>query len=117
MWALAPQITAVLRGSWSSHLGHGIRVKELVLQLCLGVLELGMLVLAVPLWMMLPGIVFATWLSTAFMMVWGLSWFLNGDVVVTCDGTGSWSMEPESEEERWIFVNGMGTRLVVILAF
>ncbi|ROT37062.1 hypothetical protein SODALDRAFT_260001, partial [Sodiomyces alkalinus F11] len=112
IWAIVPKIAAGWERSRHNNCDIVIQLRDLFLQVVLSVVEVGILALAVPLWMMLPGVVFLAWLCSSMSCVLGLSWFLNGDdMVVNYDGSGSWTMEPEVEEERWIFIGGMGTSI------
>ncbi|KAJ9142453.1 hypothetical protein NKR23_g7189 [Pleurostoma richardsiae] len=81
---------------------------DMLLQATLSLFELAMVLLAAPLWVCLPGAVFALWLSANMAFVAGVSWLLNGrERVVRCtDGLDGWSRAPEAVDERWIFIGG-----------
>ncbi|KAH6675257.1 hypothetical protein F5X68DRAFT_224340 [Plectosphaerella plurivora] len=112
MWAMSSELALGLQWSMTGRRGDKwtwIQVRDLSLQLALTLVELAMIIMTIPLWLTMPGLLFATWIAGCVAIVHGLTWALNGDSVVTCDGSGSWTMENEAEEERWIFVGGIGT--------
>ncbi|KAM0323724.1 hypothetical protein ACHAQA_008661 [Verticillium albo-atrum] len=113
LWAMAPELRAALRGSLIRRPGErlsGAQVKDIAVQTCLSIAEVGMLLAVVPVWLFMPGIVFATWVAMSLAVVFGLSWLLNEDsVIISCDGSDSLAMDSETEDERWIFVSGIGT--------
>ncbi|KAL2757229.1 hypothetical protein ACRALDRAFT_1067873 [Sodiomyces alcalophilus JCM 7366] len=112
IWAIIPQITTGLRRNWRSNYDLVIRLRDFVLQFWLSVVEVAILALVVPLWMMLPGVVFLVWFCFSISFVLAVSSFLNGtEVVVNCDGSGSRTMEPDIEEQRWVFVGGITTSI------
>lgn len=118
IWAVVLQVAAGLRQNWHGNCDLLIRVRDLVLQFSLSVVELAILACVVPLWMMLPGVVFLAWLCLSMSLVFGVSSFLNGtEVVVNYDGSGGWTMEPEIEEERWVFVGSIITRFVFLSSY
>ncbi|KAL8359403.1 hypothetical protein RB601_007868 [Gaeumannomyces tritici] len=86
------------------------------LQLAVGVVELYIIMLALPIWLFLPGFVFSVWSLCSAAAVWCLCRLLNssGPVVrhpgpaADGGGGGSWMMGPDGEDERWFFVGGMG---------
>ncbi|KAL8329643.1 hypothetical protein RB597_005087 [Gaeumannomyces tritici] len=88
------------------------------LQLAVGVVELYIIMLALPIWLFLPGFVFSVWSLCSAAAVWCLCRLLNssGPVVrhpgpaADGGGGGSWMMGPDGEDERWFFVGGMGVR-------
>lgn len=98
-------ITALRSTSWTD-------MAEIAQQGVLAVIELYMLVWAVPLWFCLPGAMFATWALTCMAMVIGMSWVLNGrEQVVRCTSeSDGWTTDPDPEDERWFFIGGMGQR-------
>ncbi|KAL8423748.1 hypothetical protein RB596_003821 [Gaeumannomyces avenae] len=85
------------------------------LQLAVGVVELYIIMLALPIWLFLPGFVFSVWSLCSVAAVWCLCRLLNssGPVVrhpgpAADGGGGSWMMGTDGEDERWFFVRGMG---------
>ncbi|KAG7119509.1 hypothetical protein HYQ45_009847 [Verticillium longisporum] len=113
LWAMAPDLWATLRGSLIRRPGErmsGAQMKDAVVQTCLSVIEVGMLLSVVPVWLFMPGIVFASWAAMSLTVVFGLSWLLNEDgVTISCDGSDSWATDSETHDERWFFVSGIGT--------
>lgn len=82
----------------------------------LALFETYMLVFTIPLWLCLPGALFAVWMACCSALILGMGWSLNrrnarGEVLrspsPTADG---WMIGQEIEDERWFFVAGMGTR-------
>jgi hypothetical protein len=83
-----------------------------------------MVVVAVPLWAVLPGVVFVGWAVGCAVVVWGGCWVLNWDGrerMVVCndaagyggpEGAGWMPVGPgqEGEDEKWLFLGGMGMR-------
>lgn len=94
--------------SWAEAAGMALRV-------VLACFEMAVLMVAVPVWMVLPGGMFAVWLGGCAGVVWGMCWVLNGrEQVFVCNAasSGGWMMGQEGEDEKWLFVGGMGMRLV-----
>lgn len=115
LWSMTPELFRALSSGILGRSGSRwtwIQTRDTAVNVLLTALELAMMAVVIPLWLLAPGIVFAAWACLCFSLVYGLTWVLNGDTVVSCDGSGSWTMENEMEEERWIFVSGIGTRSV-----
>lgn len=116
MWQMMPGLMASLRTHVANHRAHLSKshLKDIIVQLSLAIVEVGMITLAIPLFIVLPGILFAAWLAFSMSMVLGLSWLMNGnDIIVNCDEFGNSTPEAEEDEEKWIFIGGMGTRLAL----
>jgi hypothetical protein len=86
----------------------------MVLYVALAGLELGVILAAVPLWCVLPGAVFALWAAACAAVVAAMCWMLNGkEQMYRCDaGSEGWMMGQEVEDEKWMFLGGMGMRCV-----
>ena len=78
----------------------------------LACMEMAMMAAALPLCMMLPGAMFMTWLTVCAAMVMAMCWMLNGrEQMHQCNsGAEGWMMGHEGEDEKWMFVGGMGMR-------
>lgn len=101
---------------------------DLVLQLAISVVELNTILLATPIWLLLPGFFFFTcWLLPILCVVWGIARLLNprehvhrqpwpaqgdADAVGRASRRSSvWStVNVEGADERWFFVPGMSVR-------
>lgn len=89
---------------------------DVCLQLVVGVVELYIIMLALPIWLIFPGLVFSLWSVCSLAVVFCLCRLLNSsDPVVRHPGPaavegGSWMMGPDGEDERWFLVGGMGVR-------
>ncbi|OLN87403.1 hypothetical protein CCHL11_09572 [Colletotrichum chlorophyti] len=112
MWQMMPGLMTSLRTHVANHRQHLSKshLKDIVVQLTLAIVEVGIITLAVPLFIVLPGLLFAMWLGISMSMVLGLSWLMNGNELMTsCDEFGNKTTELDEEDERWIFIGGMGT--------
>ncbi|KAK4237310.1 hypothetical protein C8A03DRAFT_44808 [Achaetomium macrosporum] len=87
-------------------------IAETMLRLVLACLEMGIMLAALPLWLMLPGAMFAMWLGACAGFILAMCWMLNGkEQMYQCSaGSGSegWMMGQEAEDEKWMFLGGMG---------
>lgn len=95
---------------------------EAIQHVALALVEAAMLAAAVPLWLALPGALFAAWLAGCAALVWAMAWFLNGggggggargDRVVRSPSPAAahgWMMGQENDDEQWFFAAGLGTR-------
>ncbi|KAM7201565.1 hypothetical protein V8F20_004793 [Naviculisporaceae sp. PSN 640] len=99
-WAMVMQRRHM---SWAD-MGH------MMLQIMLACMEMCMMVCAVPMYMMLPGAMFALWMGVCCMMCMAMCWMLNGkEMMHQCVvGSKSWMMGQESDDEKWMFMGGMG---------
>lgn len=88
----------------------------MALHTALASLELGILMTAVPLWLILPGVIFALWACVCAGMVAAICWMLNGrERMHQCAiGAEGWMMGQETEDEKWMFLGGMGMRYVAL---
>ncbi|KAK4034849.1 hypothetical protein C8A01DRAFT_18409 [Parachaetomium inaequale] len=82
----------------------------MMLHAVLACFEVGMMLLAVPLWFMLPGAMFAAWVCVCAGVVIAMCWMLNGkEQMHQCNaGSEGWMMGQEAEDEKWLFLGGMG---------
>ena len=82
-------------------------VREMALQVVLFVVEVVVLGLVVPAFLMLPGAVFGALAVGVAGAVWGLTRSLEGDTVVYSRVDDRTVREVRRfEDERWVFVNG-----------
>ena len=95
--------------SWTDMMG-------MMLHVVLACLEMGMMLTAIPLWCMLPGAMFAAWLCVCGGIVMAMCWMLNGkEQMYQCNaGSDGWMMGQEAEDEKWMFLGGMGMRCVSV---
>ncbi|KAK4165654.1 hypothetical protein QBC43DRAFT_234986 [Cladorrhinum sp. PSN259] len=101
-WAMLTQRKHM---SWAD-MGH------MMMHTMLTCMEILMMVMAVPMWMMLPGAMFAMWMGCCAMMVMAMCWMLNGKDQMHMSSPESasegWMMGQDMENEKWIFMGGMG---------
>lgn len=85
---------------------------DMMIQTVLACMEMCMMAAAVPFWLMLPGVMFAMWMGLCAAMVVSMCWMLNGkEQMHRCSaGSEGWMMGQEGEDEKWMFLGGMGTR-------
>ncbi|KDN67951.1 hypothetical protein CSUB01_05822 [Colletotrichum sublineola] len=110
IWLMMPGLMASLRTHIANHRQHLSKshLKDMVIQLGLAIVEVGMITLAIPLFVVLPGIFFAAWLGISMSMVLGLSWLMNGnDIMVSCDEFGNSTTDIDDDNERWIFIGAI----------
>ncbi|KAK3375906.1 hypothetical protein B0T24DRAFT_525744 [Lasiosphaeria ovina] len=83
---------------------------HLAVQMHLAGVEMCMLLAAVPLALALPGAVFALWAAACAAYVAAVCWLLNArDHTHHCSaGSKGWMMGQETEDEKWLFLGGMG---------
>lgn len=97
-------------------LGARMDIVEMIQHVVLALLETYMLIAAIPLWMCLPGALFAAWLSCFSALIVGISWSLNGRGTMgniirsKSPVTDGWMIGQDMEDERWFCVGGMGMR-------
>ncbi|KAK3991511.1 hypothetical protein QBC44DRAFT_286720 [Cladorrhinum sp. PSN332] len=91
--------------SWAD-MGH------MMMHTMLTCMEMAVMAMAVPMWMMLPGAMFAMWMGCCAMMVMAMCWMLNGkEQMHMCNPESSsenWMMGQDMENEKWMFMGGMG---------
>ncbi|KAK4206166.1 hypothetical protein QBC37DRAFT_329280 [Rhypophila decipiens] len=80
------------------------------MQIMLACMEMCMMVCALPMYMMLPGAMFTMWMGVCCMVCMAMCWMLNGkEMMHQCVvGSKSWMMGQESDDEKWVFMGGMG---------
>ncbi|KAK0615592.1 hypothetical protein B0T17DRAFT_497079 [Bombardia bombarda] len=86
-------------------------MRDMVLHTVLACLEMCMMAAAVPLYLLLPGVMFMTWMCACAVVVMGMCWMLNGQEQMhrcTSAGLAESRMGQEMEDERWMFMGGMG---------
>lgn len=115
------RMPAVARAGWTNYNARRKTTSwrdmgETALQMIVSGIEIYTLVSIVPLWLCLPGALFCAWLALCMVLVMGICRMLNADDEVirhsasAANRPEAFSMGPELEEERWIFIGGMGTR-------
>lgn len=94
-----------------------MEIAEMIQHIGLALLEIYMLVSAVPLWLALPGALFTAWVGCCSALIMGMSWSLNGqgptgEVIRSPSpaATDGWMMGQEADDEQWFFIGGLGTR-------
>lgn len=115
--AMARMIPNMFRSLWSELLCNGRKMSwadmcDALVHVNLTVMELAMMVGMIPLWLVLPGLAFAGWCAVCVMIIASFSKLVNGkNRVIRCAaGSDGWMMGQEAEDERWIYVGGMGLR-------
>lgn len=106
-------LPSLIHGALMSRVG----ILELIQHVGLALLELYMFASAIPLWLTLPGALFAAWAGCCGALVIGMSWSLNGRGIrggmirstspAAADG---WMMGQEVDDEQWFFIGGIGMR-------
>ncbi|KAK1754246.1 hypothetical protein QBC47DRAFT_429907 [Echria macrotheca] len=83
---------------------------DMAMHTLLACAEMCMLVVAVPLWMMLPGAMFAAWMGFCAIVVASMCRMLNGrgQLHQCAAGSEGWMMGQDGDDEKWLFVGGMG---------
>ncbi|KAK4225752.1 hypothetical protein QBC38DRAFT_394830 [Podospora fimiseda] len=73
-------------------------------------MEIGMMIMAVPMWMMLPGAMFAMWMGCCATLVMAMCWILNGkEQMHMCSlRSENMMMGQGMDNEKWMFMGGMG---------
>lgn len=105
-WSLWTELLCNCRSmSWAD-------MGDVLVHIALTIIELYAMVGLIPLWLAMPGAVFALWCCACAILIAGLSRMLNGPSrIIRCSaGQDGWMMGQESEDERWIFVGGMELR-------
>jgi len=86
--------------SWAD-LGHS------AMQAVLSCVEMGIMLAALPMYLMLPGVMFAMWMGGCALVVMAMCWLMNDSSAEThhcmagCDGNAP-------DDEKWLFMSGMG---------
>lgn len=114
MMQMMPQLFWAL---WAEFVANGGTMTwadrmDILTHIALVVIEVYMLVAVLPLWLILPGVLFAAWLCGCVSLILSLSWLLHGkQQAIRCTaGSEGWMMGQEVEDEKWIVVEGMGIR-------
>lgn len=82
-------------------------VRDMALQAVLFAVEVAVLVLVVPAFLMLPGAVYGVLAVVVGGLVWGLTRPMEGPTVVYSRmDERTVEMARRCEDERWVFVNG-----------
>ncbi|OIW24656.1 hypothetical protein CONLIGDRAFT_636786 [Coniochaeta ligniaria NRRL 30616] len=107
-------MTTMFTALWTELMCHARRMSwadmgDVLIHVGLAVMELHMVVAAVPLFLIMPGAVSALWCTACAMMIMGFARILNGKSrVIRCmAGSDGWMMGQEAEDEKWIYVGGM----------
>ncbi|KAH8763045.1 hypothetical protein F5883DRAFT_676654 [Diaporthe sp. PMI_573] len=109
--ALLPDmLRAAMPRRWGSV--SRMEIMEMTQHVCLATLEMCFLACVVPLWACVPGLMFAAWMGCCMSVIMGMVWVLNGrgssGQVIRSTAAGDWMMGQDMEDERWVFVGGMG---------
>ncbi|KAL1881461.1 hypothetical protein VTK73DRAFT_3523 [Phialemonium thermophilum] len=112
MMRMMPRLCKALWAGFVSNQGtlSGMERVNLMVHIALACMEMYMLAATVPLWFTLPGVLFALWVAACSAVVLTASWMLNTKYpVAQCTaGSEGWMMGQDSEDEKWIVVEGMG---------
>lgn len=116
---LMRMIPAMFSSLWNELLCHAKSMSwadmgEVLIHTGLTIVEMHMLVAAIPLCLIMPGAVSVLWCCACAMMITACARILNGKSrVIRCTtGSDGWMMGQEAEDEKWIYVGGMELRLV-----
>lgn len=101
-WAMLTQNNHVSMGDMADMMMHTL----------LACMEMCMMMAAIPMCLLLPGMVSAMWMCCCAAMVMAMCWMINGsEQMHHCNaGSEGWMMGQEGEDEKWMFVGGMGMR-------
>ena len=97
--------TKVLR----SLLKNPADVRDTILQLCLASIHICVLVISVPAFLTLPGLLFTGFMNGIWALTLAMTWPLSGPRVFTSEREKA-PMTDDFSDERWIYVNGMMCR-------
>ncbi|KAK4248094.1 hypothetical protein C7999DRAFT_40723 [Corynascus novoguineensis] len=87
---------------------------EAAARIVLACFEASAMLAAIPLWLVLPGALFAVWAGACAVVVAVACWMLKGDDIAgrtyrfNVGESGGWIKGQEAEDEKWMFVGGMG---------
>lgn len=75
-----------------------------------------MMVMVVLFWMMMFGVMFVMWMCICVLMVMGMCWMFNGreQMYMCFMEFEGWMMGLEMDNEKWMFMGGMGMRFVFL---
>ena len=118
-WQILPSVTQATWQNTTSQWRASSWIDRIdtIFELVLSVAEVLFVLLAVPLWLCLPGILFCGWAASYASCLVGFAWMwqrsLRATKTIKCaEGSKSWMMGHEAEDERWIYVSGLGQRYV-----
>lgn len=103
--AMATCSTEVLR----SFFKNPMDARDALLQACLATMQVWALVIALPAFISLPGLLFAGLMSVFWLLTLAMTWPLTGPRVLINEGEKT-SMTDDFSDEKWIYVNGMMCR-------
>lgn len=97
--------TTVLRNL----LKNPVDARDTLMQACLAIIQFWVLVVAIPAFIALPGLLFAGFMNTAWLLTLAMTWPLSGPRISIHEQEKT-PMTNEFSDERWIYVNGMMCR-------
>lgn len=83
--------------------------RDTLLQCCIATLQIWILVIAPAAFICLPGLVFAGFFNTLWLLMLAMTWPLSGPRIWT-NGQEKAQISGDFSEERWIYVNGIMCR-------
>ncbi|ROW08484.1 hypothetical protein VMCG_03235 [Cytospora schulzeri] len=98
-------------GQWRSL--SRMDIAKMIQHAGLALFDIYILAWSVPLWLCLPGVLFAAWFGCCMAVVMGMSRIMNGrgakeSTVRSSSPAEGWMMGPDADDERWFFIAGMG---------
>jgi hypothetical protein len=97
--------TTVLRNL----LKNPMDARDTLIQACLAIMQIWVLVVAIPAFITLPGLLFAGFMNAAWILTLAMTWPLSGSRILIHEQEKA-PMTDECFDERWIYVNGMMCR-------
>jgi hypothetical protein len=94
--------TKVLRGLFKNPMD----ARDTLLQACLALMQFWALVIALPAFISLPGLLFAGFVNVFWLLTLAMTWPLSGPRVLVYEREKA-PMTDGFSDERWIYVNGM----------
>jgi hypothetical protein len=97
--------TKVLRSLFK----NPVDARDALLQFCLATMQMWMLLVALPAFISLPGLLFAGFVNSFWLLTLALIWPLSGPRILMTEQEKA-PMTEDFSDERWIYVNGMMCR-------
>jgi hypothetical protein len=97
--------TTVLRNL----LKNPMDARDTLVQAFLAIMQIWVLVVAIPAFITLPGLLFAGFVNAAWLLTLAMAWPLSGSRILIHEQEKA-LMTDEFSDERWIYVNGMMCR-------
>lgn len=92
-----------------NHFGKSIDARDTLIQILLAVAQVWMAAVALPAFLLLPGLMFVSCVAACWLFTTALTWPLYGSAVVMSDLKET-PISQVLADERWIYVNGMMCR-------